>query len=184
MQANAEDFFATRNANNELATGWKKSLLIIIITSLQEDVATSSKPTLALLLRHLLVPSKKRGTNEHDFLLSTRITTPPLVTIRSSPQSLLLPGPPAFPHTTASFLSCWKQQSQANFADSSQRTVQWLILLETRTGNPFPLLLPLIITACSRSSPASLFCSAHTDCHNDKSAANAAVPAIAAFLCG
>jgi hypothetical protein len=106
-----------------------------MITSLQEDVATSSKSTLALLLRHLLVSSKKRGTNEHDFLLSTRITTPPLVTIRSSPQSLLLPGPPAFPHTTASFLSCWKQQTQAHFADSSQRTVQWLILLETRTDD-------------------------------------------------
>jgi hypothetical protein len=157
-----------------------------MITSLQEDVATSSKPTLALLLRHLLVPSKKRGTNEHDFLLSTRITTPPLVTIRSPPQSLLLPGPPLF--LIQPPLSCPagnnKLRRTSPILHSGLYSGSFFLKQEQTTRNPFALHLPLIITVCSRSSPASFLYSAHTDCHNDKSAANAAVPAIAAFLCG
>jgi hypothetical protein len=155
-----------------------------MITSLQEDVATSSKSTLALLLRHLLVPSKKRGTNEHDFLLSTRITTPPLVTIRSPPQSPLLPGPPLFLRLFLTLLETTNSGELRRFFTADCTVAHFPLKQEQTTPNSFALLLPLIITACSRSSPASFLCSAHTDCHNDKSAANAAVPAIAAFLWG
>jgi len=156
-----------------------------MITSLQEDVATSSKSTLALLLRHLLVPSKKRGTNEHDFLISTRITTPPLVTISSPPRnhySFLIP--PLFLIQLP--LSCPpgnnKLRRSSPILHSGLYSGSFYLKQEQTTRNPFALLLPLIIIVCSRSSPASFLCSAHTDCHNDKSAANAAVPAIAAFL--